>query len=331
MRRLVSFCAPILLIPGGSRAWICSSAMQACLILNPNAGSAEEQQWVEQIVDRFGCEVCPTNAPGHASRLAKEAPGKGFDTVIAAGGDGTIHEIVNGLMAADHTQIRLAIIPLGTGNDFVRTLAIPDDPLAAIETIAQGRETRLDLMKVRTAGRMLYACNVAAGGFTGQMNEAMTDEIKQTWGPLAYLRGALKVLPDLTSYRTFMRLDDEPEQTIAAYNLIIANGRTAGGGVVVAPRANPEDGLLDVVIVHAGTIGQMAEVAARLLAGDYTDSDAVTHRQARKIAVHSEPGMWFNVDGELISNEPIEIVVVPRRLRVIVGDAYTAEPDSGTA
>lgn len=299
--------------------------MKACLILNPNAGSADQRQWLEGISHRFSCDIRETEKPGDASRIARNVRPEAFDTLIAAGGDGTVHEIINGMVTGGLTEVRLGIIPLGTGNDFVRTLGIPDDPEAALATIEQGRETTIDLMKVQTGGRMLYAGNVAAGGFTGQMNEVMTDEIKQTWGPLAYLRGALEVLPDLTRYETFMRLDDGPAGTVMALNIIIANGRTAGGGVVVAPQANPEDGWLDVVIVHSGTIGEMAGVAARLLGGDYTQSEAVTHRRARKVVIWSKPGMWFNVDGELISNAPIEIEVIPRRLRVIVGAEYRAE------
>lgn len=302
------------------------AVMNACVIVNPKAGTAGEREWLEVISTRVKCEIRETRASGEAMRFAKDAPGRGFDTLIAAGGDGTIHEVINGMMQGGSDAMRLGIIPLGTGNDFVRTLAVPDDPVEAIATIEQGREATIDLMKVRIAGRMLYAGNVAAGGFTGQMNDAMTPEMKQTWGPLAYLRGALEVLPDLTSYETYMRVNDGPAGIVTAYNIIIANCRTAGGGIVVAPRANPEDGLLDIVVIHAGTLAEMAAVGARLLAGDYTESDSVTHRRARKAVIWSRPGMWFNVDGELISNEPIEIEIAPKRLRVIVGEGYRATP-----
>lgn len=299
--------------------------MTARLIVNPNAGSADALEWLAEVGTRLSCEICRTRGPDEASRLACDGPRDGFDTIIAAGGDGTVHAVINGMAQNPSSAARLGIIRLGTGNDLARTLAIPDDPLEAVGVIAQERETTIDLMRVRTAGKAIYAANVAAGGFTGQMNEAMTDQIKQNWGPLAYLRGALGVLPDLTSYETCMKINDGPDGVVVAYNLIIANARTAGGGIVVAPRANPEDGLLDLVVVHVGTVAEMVGVGARLLAGDYTQSDMVTHRQIRKIAIHSRPGMWFNVDGELIGNEPIEIEVVPHRLRVLVGEDYQAE------
>ena len=172
----------------------------------------------------------------------------------------------------------------------------------------------------------MYGLNVAAGGFTGQMNELMTDELKATWGPFAYLRGAVGVLPNLTDYEIFITWDGGAEERIAAFNIVVANGRTAAGGFMVVPTANPEDGLLDVVIVQSGPLADLAGVTARLLVGNYVDSDLVLHRQARQVRVAARPGMWFNVDGELLTKEPITFTVLPQALRVIVGEGYTPEP-----
>jgi diacylglycerol kinase (ATP) len=152
----------------------------------------------------------------------------------------------------------------------------------------------------------------------------MTDDVKRTWGPLAYLRGAVKVIPDLTHYRTRIRLDDQEFVEVPAVNVIVANGKTAGGGTVVAPTADPCDGLLDVVVVHAGTNFALAGVAARLLAGDYTNSDIVSHDKVRSAEIHSEPGMWFNVDGELLTQKPVRFRVIPASIRVIVGPTFGA-------
>lgn len=306
-----------------------TAIVRARIILNPKAGTADQREWIRMLQQLCEVELCQTAQKGDAARMAREAPDRGFDTVVAAGGDGTIHEVASGLVHLPPEAICLAVVPLGTGNDMARTLAIPADPLEAVGLIEQGTERRIDVMKVQTAGQTYYGINVAAGGFTGQMNEAMTDDLKETWGPLAYLRGALKVLPDLTAYQTLVRWDDEREPVqIDAYNIIVANGRTAGGGTVVAPVANPEDGLLDVVVVHSGSVADLTGVAARLLAGDYTTSDVVAHHRVRRIAIAARPGMWFNLDGELLSNEPVEIEVLPRRLRVLVGEDYQAAPEA---
>jgi diacylglycerol kinase (ATP) len=200
------------------------------------------------------------------------------------------------------------------------------DTQEAFRLLTSGAVRTLDVIRVEAAGNTMYGLNVSAGGFTGQMNELMTDDLKATWGPLAYLRGAVSVLPNLTDYETFITWDDETEERIAALNIIVANGRTAAGGFMVAPTANPEDGLLDVVIVQSGSFVDLAGVTARLLVGNYVDSDLVLHRQVRRVQVASRPGMWFNVDGELFTKDPVTFTVLPRALQVVVGKDYTPEP-----
>jgi diacylglycerol kinase (ATP) len=266
-----------------------------------------------------------TTPESSARKLAASALQEGARLVVAAGGDGTINEVVNGL-AGNFEQARLGVLPLGTGNDLARTLALPLDAQEAFRLLTSGSVRALDVMRVETASNTMYGLNVAAGGFTGQMNELMTDDLKATWGPLAYLRGAVGVLPNLTDYETFVTWDDGAEERIAALNIIVANGRTAAGGFMVAPTANPEDGVLDVVIVQSGSLVDLAGVAARLLAGNYVDSDLVLHRQVRRVRVAARPGMWFNVDGELMTKDPVTFTVLPRTLQMVVGKDYTPGP-----
>ena len=303
--------------------------MTTCIIFNPRAGTAEQMEALRaRIAARADVEVFETADAAQVRRATISAAERGARMIVAAGGDGTIHAVVNA-MVARRASATLGVIPLGTGNDLARTLALPiDDPLAALTLLDEGETRAIDLIRVRVGKRVIFGVNCAAGGFTGQMNEAMTDQIKQTWGPLAYLRGAVKVLPDLTRYHTSIRIDGRAARRAAVMNVIVANGRTAGGGTVVAPRADPEDGLLDVVVVRTGTMLELTGVAARLLAGDYTTSDLVAHERARRVEVHSKPGMWFNVDGELLSNQRVVFGAVPRALRVVVGPDYRAQVDA---
>ena len=300
--------------------------MSVRVILNPNAGSAGESDSLRDAI-RYTpeAELCICQAPDHATRLAAEAAADGFDLVIAAGGDGTINEVVNGL-ATDFGTTALGIVPLGTGNDLARTLALPDEPLAAFQTALQGERRALDVIKVESGGEVAYALNVCAGGFTGEMDEVMTDELKETWGPLAYLIGAAKALPDLEGYVTKIAWDDGPFEVVDALNIVVANGRTAGGGKPAAPRANPEDGLLDVVVIRDCSGAELAALAAAALAGDYLASDLVIHERVHSLRVESRPGMWFNVDGELFTKEPVHFEVVPGALRVAVGPEYSPAP-----
>jgi diacylglycerol kinase (ATP) len=301
--------------------------MKRCLLYNPAAGAADT---TERLAALSGFTLMQSQTPEEMDALVARACDEGYELIIAAGGDGTVNRVVHALMLQQKRPI-LAIVPMGTGNDLARTLAIGlDDPLDAIQAIERGDARRIDLIQVRfgEASEPRYCVNVAAGGFTGQMNEVMTDELKQTWGPLAYLRGAVKVLPDLQDYHTTVSYDGgSVSHEVLALNIIVANGRTAGGGTPVAPCASLEDGALDVVIVRKGTTAELAGVAARLLAaGDYRDSELVTHRRATQVAVRSTPGMWFNIDGELIGNQPASFSIIPKALRVIVGADYQPQP-----
>jgi diacylglycerol kinase (ATP) len=304
------------------------SEVRSCIILNPRAGSAEQMEAIrEAAAAQIEATLYETDSAGHATALAAEALEEGYDLVVAAGGDGTINEVVNGL-ASDFARARLGIIPLGTGNDLARTLAIPTDPLAALDIVRRGAEHRLDLMKAETVGQAIYGVNVAAGGFSGQVGEVLTEELKAGWGPLAYLLGAARVVPDLASYETAIAWDDGPVERVAVLNIVVANGRTAAGGFQVAPLANPEDGLLDVIVVRYGDVLDLAGIAARLLAGNYLSSEQVMHRRARRVHIASQPGMWFNVDGELFTSQPITFTVVPQALRVVVGPGYASGPQA---
>jgi diacylglycerol kinase (ATP) len=301
--------------------------MKTCIILNPNAGSATPAPILhEAVANRPEMVVRETTKAQQAREFAAQALQEGYELIVAAGGDGTINEVVNGL-AADFTRARLGILPLGTGNDLASTLAIPTDPREALQLLDIGRERALDLVTVQVSTQVTYCLNIAAGGFTGQMNEVLTDEMKASWGPLAYLISAATVLPNLTDYQTTISWDNGPAENIDALNVIVANGRTAAGGFRVAPRANPEDGLLDVIVVRSGSLLDLAKVAAQLVAGSYLDNDSVLYRQAERVAIASRPGMWFNVDGELLTKDPLTFAVHPRALRVIVGQEYTPQSD----
>jgi diacylglycerol kinase (ATP) len=301
--------------------------MRTCIFVNARAGAASVAAALHEELAARPDMLWRT--PGSAEEFAAavaEALAAGCDTLVAAGGDGTVHALVNAL-APHFDRARVGVLPLGTGNDLCRTLAIPLEPLEALEALAAGHERRLDLMRVETPARQLYCVNVAAGGFTGQMQEALTDDVKAWWGPLAYLRGAAEVLPNLTGYCTRLRLDDRPPQEVEVLNVLVANGRTAGGGLSVAPLANPEDGLLDVVTVRYGPLLDLTGVAALLLAGNYLDSDSVMHQTARRVEVVSAPGMWFSIDGEPLTQEAIAFTVMPRALRVLVGADYRPAPE----
>jgi len=289
---------------------------KTCIILNPSAGSIDD---IDEITARLAglpnAEVHLTDRPGSAARFAKTALKKGRDTIIAAGGDGTLNEVINGI-GENLGNAAVGLLPLGTGNDFGRSIEMPTDLDAALEVMRAGETRAIDLVRV-TSDEVRYFVNVSAGGFSGLVNEKLTPEMKKSWGPLAYLRSAAAALPELRAYRTTLALDNTESITMELYNVVVANGRYVAGGRLIAPEASIDDGLLDVVLIPERPASELALLVAQIALGTHMSSAAVVHRRAAKLTVNSKPGMWFNVDGELVGNEPATFEIVPRALRFI--------------
>jgi len=292
--------------------------MKTCVVLNPKAGSVRDVDVLGARLRRIPkAEVCITSKRGAATRLTRSALRKGCKLIVAAGGDGTLNEIVNAL-GEKNSGVRVGLIPLGTGNDFARTLGLSTEVDEAIELLRTGRTQQVDLIRV-TSDRVRYFVNVSAAGFSGLVDEKLTPKMKKTWGPLAYLRGAAAALPELQAYRTTVSLDDKESLKLSLYNVVIANGRYVAGGRLIAPEASVDDGLLDIVLVQKRSAPELALLAAQVALGNHLLSDAIMFRRAAKVTVNSRPGMSFNVDGELVGKGPVVFDVLPRALQFVVG------------
>jgi diacylglycerol kinase (ATP) len=287
------------------------------VILNPKAGSVENlAALVRRIRHLPDVEVRVTARKSDAVRFAKTALRNGCEMIVAAGGDGTLNEVVHGI-GATNSHVRLGLIPLGTGNDFARTLGLPTDVDEALAVLAAGHTRAIDLVRV-TSDKVRYFVNVSAGGFSGLVNEKLTPAMKKTWGPLAYLRSAVAALPQLRAYRTKVSFDRKKPLTLSLYNVVIANGRYVAGGRLIAPKASIDDGLLDIILIKERSAAELALLAAKVALGHHLSSGAIVFRRAAKVTVNSRPGMWFNVDGELVGNEPATFEVLPRALQFVV-------------
>ena len=303
------------------------------VVVNANAGSFSDADLLA-LHAAPDVEVVNVDGPDDTRETAAALGRDGADLVVAAGGDGTVHLVANGLMEGGEdaaSRPALGVLPRGTGNDFARTLGLPYNGTVeeGLDALRRGERRALDLIQMSHASGGCYAVNVCAGGFSTTIDEAMTDGLKSAWGPFAYFVGGVKALPEMESHEVLIDWDFGPSERICAVNVVIGNGRTAGGGNPVAPRANPEDGMLDVVVVRDGSGLGIARLAARALSGpDYVDDDLVVYNRVHRVRIEAEPGMLFNVDGEVRTSEPITFEAVHAALRFVVGPDYTANAGS---
>jgi len=293
--------------------------VKPCVIVNPIAGSIKDLDVLLKQLRRLGpAELHLTHKAGDAEIFARKTIHAGCNYVIAAGGDGTLNEVVNGIATPRCARaVCIGVVPLGTGNDFARSLGLPATLDENIDILRAKQTASIDLVRVRS-DHTRYFVNVSTGGFSGLVDEKLTPEIKRAWGPLAYVRSAAAALPELHAYRTTVVLDGAERLSIDLYNVIIANGRFVAAGLPIAPNADPSDGLLDLVLIPKRPKPEMALLVTEIVLGKHLSNNALIFRRAKKIAVQSRPGMWFNVDGELVGNAPALFQVVPRALNFVV-------------
>ncbi len=293
----------------------------AKLILNPAAGRG--RAWVllpdiQSTLKTLGIEtdVAQTRAPHEAIELAQRATQNGFELIIAAGGDGTLHEVVNGMVRAtgDGVAGTLGIIPIGSGNDFIKMLDVPKDWRAACAKIAEHKTRRVDLGKVN--GTM--SCNNIAIGFETQV---AIESRKVTWarGFAIYVIALARTM--LLSYRTpTVSVELDGQRFTQAITLIaINNGRCTGGGFWMTPNAQIDDGLFDVCIGRGMGKLQILSLVPHVMRGTHVDKEPVRMSRARKVTVTSEEPLPMHADGEILATDAHHIVaeILPGKLEVI--------------
>ena len=265
--------------------------MKTCVIYNPRSGHMDERRLRETFANWPQTQLMPTQGPGDGGNLAHVAAQKGATTIIAVGGDGTIGEIVNGL-GEFRERVKMGILPLGTGNDFARSLFIPLEWDSAVEVLQEGAAHRFDLVKVCWEGNGLrYFVNVCVGGFSQAAKEQIEGEFKANWGPFGYILAGLESATQIQPYRVELQWDDEAPETLEASILIVANAGFMSAGIPIVPAALPNDGKLDLLAICPTHVADLAGLVPWVLAGKpIWRANWVVHKTAHRLTVHSRSG-----------------------------------------
>jgi len=292
-----------------------------CIILNP-AAKGDKARRFRHLFDRFQgeFELRLTTAAGHARTLATMAVREGFETVVAAGGDGTVNEVLNGIgdEPDGFARCRFGVLPLGTVNVFGRELAMPLNVRRAWEVIRRGRERRIDLAQAEfdVEGQLTrrYFCQMAGAGIDSRAIARVDWSLKKKTGPFAYVVAALQTI-----------LSEQPKLTVTAgarrvtgVAILVGNGRLYGGSFRVFPRAHADDGQLDVIVFSRCDWSVIARGLCRLALGQLDRLPEVTYFQTETLTLSSETSLPLELEGENVGHLPARISVVKGGMRVIV-------------
>jgi diacylglycerol kinase family enzyme len=268
-----------------------------CVIYNPSAGRGRAAERLKRFRRVLGerVELRPTNGPGHAEELALEAARDGFATVAAAGGDGTVHEVANGLVRAGPTGTNLAVLPVGSANDYAVALGLGADWWLRPDPEVGPR--RVDVGVVRSGSRSRYFINGLGLGFNGEVTRE-AGRIRGLQGVALYGMALLRSLCfHFTHPVMTLRLDDEPPRTGPTLAVSLALGRREGN-FVVAPDARLDDGLFEYVHAGALTRRNVLGFVPGLITGRLPTHPAVARGRCRKATLHSEAPLTVHLDGE---------------------------------
>ncbi len=290
------------------------------VVFNPSARGDRARAWRERLgLLAKDAALLATSGPGDAVTLARQAGEAGADLVVAAGGDGTVNEVVNGLCLVEAPRRpAMAVFPMGTVNVFARELGMSRDPAAAWGEVMSGRRCEVDIGVATHAGGTRRFVQLAGAGMDAEAIRRVRWRLKQWAGPLAYVWAGLGV-----ASRTLPQIEVRVSGRTASGPLaLVGNGRLYGGGFRVFPEAVLDDGLLDVsVLRHAHPLA-LARAVLAAWHGRAGSLPGVAHFQGRFVEMHSDHvGARFQVEGDDVGALPVEFRVEARALRVVVGRA----------
>ena len=280
------------------------------VILNPNARGARTQRLRSQVEKLArGSVLLTTERTGDAEALARNAAEEGYEKIVAAGGDGTINEIVNGI--ANHHNVALGLLPLGTMNVFAAELGLPLNDLAACWKVIQ--RNQVDRVDLPRANRKHFV-QLAGVGLDAQAVKETSHAFKRSFGPLSYLISAVQI-----ASRTppVLRIESKDAMTTEGSFVLVGNGRLYGGRFPFFKQAVMNDGLLDVIVFKRLNYVDIIRYLQDVVFTPQISSPEVDYFQTKHLRVTSDESVPVEIDGELVGNCPVEFKIRAGGLRVL--------------
>lgn len=290
--------------------------MKIIFIVNPVAGNGRAREaWerVENLIKGIfnNYDVAFTSHPLHAVEIARDAVKSGYDTVVSCGGDGTLNEVINGTIGSN---VKVGLIPTGTGSDFGKTLGIRGIE-KAIEVIKNGKSEKIDVVKVDYGDGKdsRYFVNILEIGFGAEVMNYVNSHKKGR--KYSFILGILSVIWKLQKFNA--RFDTDSSQEMKTIEVIIANGKYFGGGMFASPISSIDDGFLDVHVLkpvsRIATLSRMRD----LISGEYI-SKGYSYDFRAKSFIYNGDGNLFEMDGEVIGHTPLRVTVMERALNFLI-------------
>lgn len=293
-------------------------------IVNPAAGGGKSARLAGSALARLRekglkIDVIASTSPGHSAELAREAYAQGYRQYLAVGGDGTAHEILNGVFSGNSNPERVALgfLPLGTGNSFLRDFT-NDGAEACIQALLENRKRAVDLMRLNHAAGEVYSFNILSLGFTADVG-ALTNRVFKPLGQFGYLLGVLVRVIQLRRRAFALRCDGETEwDTRRSLFLAFNNSKYTGGTMLIAPDANPSDGWIE--FVRWGPIGRVGliRMLPRLYDGTHTAHPLASRKPVKRVEFNIPVPVDVLVDGEILALECKSLDVLPAAVDIYI-------------
>lgn len=306
--------------------------MRIRVVVNPKAGSGSAARKIPEItrqLQKMGVhpDVVETAGPGDAARLAARARADGVDCVAVVGGDGTLNEASQAYLTPEGEPTAgpdLALIPSGTGGDFRKTFDLGTDLRSALERITSAPARLVDLGIVQLtshAGEPLTRSflNIGSFGLSGLTDRIVDDGPKWMGGRAAFFLGALRALAVYRNSAVSVEVDGRPFYSGPVVSVVLANCRYFGGGMFIAPEANPSDGLLDVIVLGDLSRAQSVALSGRIYRGAHLGQPGVHHTRGRRVEAHPlsrDAEVLVDLDGEAPGRLPLSARIVQGAVRM---------------